>query len=577
MVNRLKLAIKSFFNPELPLFLLGLITAAIICILVAVIFWSTFQQGLPGFRVDLTLENYREVLFYPILPRAAKNTLITSVGTVIIACFFALPIAWLIHRTNIPYKKFFLTLMFLHVLLPGFLRTMGWIMMLSPEIGLINQILRTFIPVETGPLSIYNVSSIALLQGISMTPTLFFMVAGAFAAIDPALEESALMSGASRLQNLGRIVLPLVMPSLIAGLIYAFMTAVSMFEVAALLGRPNNIHVLSTLMYSAIHTEVGLPNYGAAGVYGVLILLPTVVALRYYQRMLKESHRFVTVTGKGYRPRMTDLGKWRNAGTGFIIFYYFIDLFVPFLSILWTSFVPRIQLPSMAALSTVNLLGYHSAIRMLGEGGVLVNTIGLLAFVGILSVTISLIISWIVLRTHLPGRYALDTISMAPHAIPSIAFAFSVAYVSLLIIKQAPFFYGSLAAIILADTMRRLPFTTRTISGSFIQIHREFEEAVQISGGSRVTALRKVIIPLILPAIFYSFVWAVLHAYREVSIALFLQSPRNMVIATSIWQRWQSGETAAAAALGVIMIVGMGLIILPLLGAFPHIFGERKL
>src|SRR5574340_448203 len=157
MLKRLKLIVVRLLNPELPLFLLGLVTAAIICILAAVIFWSTFQRGLPGFSADFTLENYRDVLYYPILPRAAWNTLVTSVGTIFISCFFALPIAWLIHRTNVPFKKFFLTLMFLHVLLPGFLRTIGWIMMLSPEIGLVNQILRTIFPVETGPLSIYNV------------------------------------------------------------------------------------------------------------------------------------------------------------------------------------------------------------------------------------------------------------------------------------------------------------------------------------------------------------------------------------------------------------------------------------
>jgi iron(III) transport system permease protein len=245
--------------------------------------------------------------------------------------------------------------------------------------------------------------------------------------------------------------------------------------------------------------------------------------------------------------------------------------------LLWTSFVSRIQLPSMAALATLNLRGYSSAVRMLGEGGVLTNTIQMVIFVGILSVTLSLIIAWIVLRTRLPGRYLLDTIAMAPHAIPSIAFAFAVAYAALLIVRQVPFFYGSLATIILADTMRRLPFTSRTISGSFIQIHPDLEEAVQICGGSRIMALRKVIVPLILPALFYSFVWAVLHSYREVSIALFLQSPRNMVISTCIWQRWQSGESAAAAALGVMMVLGMGIILLPLLKAFPQIFGERKI
>ena len=448
--------------------------------------------------------------------RAARNTLVLGLGTVMLACFFALPIAWLIHRTNVLFKRFFLTLMFLQIILPGFLRTMGWIMLLSPEIGLLNQGLRLFIPVETGPLSIYNIRSMALLQGLALTPTLFFMVAGTFMAIDPSIEESAEVCGATRFQNLRRITVPLVMPAIVAGAIYLFMIAVSMFEIAALLGMPHSIHVFSTLMYSAVRTRHrSLPNYGVAGVYGLLILIPTVVALRYYQGMLKLSHRYTTVTGKGYRPKLINLGRWKLAGAGFMIFYSLISFFLPFLAVLWTSFVSRIQMPSMAALKTINLHGYRSAIMMLGEGGVLGNTIQLVLLVGILSVVISLIISWIVLRTRLPGRYTLDTISMLPQAIPGVAFAFSVAYVALLLIKQIPFFYGSIAAIILADGMRRIPFATRTISGSLIQIHPELEEAVQTCGCPRMVALRRVIIPLIIPALFYSFLWALLMSYSR--------------------------------------------------------------
>lgn len=299
MGKRPTLWLSRLWKPEIPLFALGLITGAVICILGAVIIWATFQEGLPGFQAVFTLNNYAEVLFYPVTPRAAANTVTLGLGTVLVSCFFGLPSAWLIHRTNVPFKKVFLVLMFVHVLLPGFLRTMGWIMLLSPEIGLINKAFRIFIPVESGPFSLYNIPFMAFLQGVSLTPTLFFMVAGAFAAIDPAIEESAEVCGASRLQNIRRIAVPLVMPGLMAAAIYIFMTAVSMFEVAALLGMPNNIQVFATLMYSAVRPELGLPNYGIAGVYGVLLLIPSAVALRYYQKMLKLTHRHATVTGEG--------------------------------------------------------------------------------------------------------------------------------------------------------------------------------------------------------------------------------------------------------------------------------------
>jgi iron(III) transport system permease protein len=561
-------------RPESPLFVIALVVAALITILAALIIWSTFQQGIPGFKAEFTLENYREVLFASFTGQAAINTILLGLGTVLVSCFFAIPIGWLIHRTNVPLKRFFLTLMFLHVLLPGFLRTMGWIMMASPKIGILNQILREVIPVESGPLSIYNIPSMCLIQGLSLAPTLFFMVAGAFVAIDPAFEESAQISGANLFNRLRRIALPLVMPAVVAGSIYIFMTGVSMFEVPALLGMPSNIWVFSTVMFDAAHPEVGLPNYGIAGVYGVLLLIPSAVALIFYQRMLKRTHRYATVTGKGYKPNLTILGKAKWIGFGFIMFYFSLDLFMPFLTVIWTSMLPIIQMPSMAAFETITSSGYSNALNMLTESRVLLNTVELIFFVAIGTVASSLIFSWIVLRTRFPGRYALDTITMVPHAIPGIAFAFSVAYVGIILTPTVPL-YNSLAAIILADTMRRIPFGTRTIHGSLIQIHRELEEAALISGGSRLVAIRRIIIPLIMPALFYSFVWSALHAYREVTIALFLKAPGNIVISVAIWQRWQSADSGTAAALGVIMVMGMGVILYLLVRFFPQLVGTR--
>ncbi len=567
--------ISRFLRPDTPLYVVGLVVAMLICLLTLVILWSTFFEGLPALEATYTLENYSDVILSPLTTKVALNTLILGVGTVIVASFFGFPLAWLVHRTNVPFKSLFVTLMFLSTLIPSFLRAMGWIMLLSPKVGIINQLLRLFIHIESGPLSPYNIPFMSFIQGIALTPVLFFMLAGSFSAIDPSFEESAEISGASKFQSIKSIAFPLVKPALVAGLIYIFMTGVSMFEVPALLGAPFRIHVFSTLMYESMHPPEGTVSFGIAGVYGMLLLIPTTIALYLYQRMIKLSYRYATVTGKGYRPKLTDLGQWRYAGAGFIILYYLLGLLIPFLVIVWVSFTPYIQLPSMAALGTLNLAGYQGAIRMLGEHGIVPNTIQLMVLVGIFGALIGLIISWIVLRTTLPGRYTLDTISMVPHAVPAIGFAFSIAFVALLLVKSIPI-YGSLSSIILADILLVLPFTTRTINASIIQIHRDLEDAVQICGGSRVTALRTVIMPLVIPAIFYSFMFGLLFAYRDVTVALFLQTTRNTVMSTAIWTMWSAGQSAEAAALGVIMIVVMSIVVIVILRAFPQILREAE-
>jgi len=575
---RIRTRLKSFFprllRPEMVLFAIGISVSVLICGLIAVVIWATFLKGLPGVDAHFSLVNYAEVLFDPITWGAGLNTLSLGVWTVLVNLFFAVPMAWLIHRTNTPFKNFFLTLMFLHILLPGFLKVMGWIMLASPEIGLVNQLLRTFIPVETGPLSIYNVFSMGFLQGLILTPTMFFMISGPLLAVDPSFEECAEVVGATRLRSLRFVTFPLVKPAIVSAIIYNFMTAVSMYEVAALLGGAHNIHVFSTLMFYSFSRDIGLPQYGIAGVYGVILLIPTLIALKVYQSMLQSGYRYATVTGKGYKQKLIDLGRWKWAGAGFIGVYFLLDIFLPFLAVAWSSLIPRLRLPTRAALATVTADGYRSAAVLISEGGVFVNTLELVASVGIAVMLISLAISWIVVRSDLPGRYAIDTISMLPHAVPTVAFAFAVTFVGLLLVRRIPF-YGSLASIILAHTMAYTAFGTRSINASLVQIHRDLEEAVQVCGGSRVVALRKVLVPLLIPTLFFTTIWVTLLSYREVTMALFLQTPKNIILATTIWSRWLSGDSITAAALGVIMTISMGVVISIALRLFPSIFISR--
>ena len=571
-----RLFLREFLSPEMPIFLVGILVSVFISGLVGFVVYATFLKGLPGVDAHFSLANYSEVLLDPIALVAGLNTLYLGIGTVLVNLFFAVPMAWLIHRTNIPFKSFFLTLMFLHILLPGFLKTMGWIMLLSPEIGLINQILRTLIPVETGPLSIYNVPSMALLQGLVLTPTMFFMISGPFLAVDPSFEESAEAAGATSFQSLRSITFPLVKPAIVAAVIYNFITAISMYEIAALLGAANNIQVFSTLMFYALSRDIGLPQYGIAGVYGVILLIPTLISLRFYQRMLMANYRYATVTGKGYRPKLVDMGRWKLVGLSFIVFYFALDIFFPFLAVLWTSLVPRIQLPTIAALAHITADGYRSAFVLLLEGGVLANSMRLVISVGAAVIFLSLIISWIVVRSNMPGKYIIDTVSMLPHAVPRIAFAFAITFFGLLLARVVPL-YGSLASIIIAHTVVYIAFGTRSVNAALIQLHRDLEEAVQTCGGSTIAALRTVVLPLLFPTLFYTTVWVGLLSYREVTMALFLQSPKNIILATTIWSRWLTGDSITAAALGVVMTVSMGIVISVFVRVFPNIFVKRML
>jgi iron(III) transport system permease protein len=539
----------------LALYGVALGLAAVILGLLFVVVWATFTAGQPRLGAALTLTNYDEVFRSTLTGPGIVHSLVIAAGTVVLNLALALPAAYLIHRTDLPWRRLFVTLMLIGVIIPGFLRAIGWILLLSPQIGLINQALRLVIPVETGPLSIYNVWGIIFIQGLVLTPVMFFAVAASMQSMNPDLEDAAAVSGAGPLQTLRRVTVPLIMPAVVAAVIYNFMTAIAIFEIPALIGGPGRVNTLATLMYSSIQTSAGLPRYGMAGVYGLLLLLPTLVSLYLYQRMLEQGDRYAVVTGKGYRPRIIPLGRWKAVAVAGLLAYFTLSLLLPFLVLVWTSLLPYIQMPSADALAAVSLSAYAAVFRAL-DPRVVANTVVLAVSVGLLVAALSLITSWVVVRTRFPGRRVLDTVAMLPHASPSIGIAFAVAYIALALANVVPL-YGSIGAIILAHTVAYISFGTRTANSALVQVHRELEEAALTAGASAVVALRRIILPLIAPAVFYTVLWVGLLSLREVSMALFLQRPQNTVLATQIWNYWMSSKPAEAAALGTMLIVAV--------------------
>lgn len=575
MSNLKQRNILGVFTLDLPLYLIGLIAGIIIVVIAIVCLRISLQVGMiPDFRAPLTLSNYAKVLLDPSNIKIAWNTLIIGVGTTAVAFFFAVPMAWLLQRTDIPLKRFFIVLMFLQLIMPPFLRAMAYIMMLSPKIGLINQFINLFIPFETGPFSPYNLFMIAFLQGLGLTPVLFLMISGAFWSMDSTYEEAAKACGAGKFVVFRRITLSFVMPALLAGLIYIFMVGISLFETSALLGTPKGIYIFPTIMYQWIYPDFGKPNFGIAAVYGMQLIIPLLVVLYFYQKILKTAYRYAAVTGKGYRPKWVALGRLKWMALSFVGIYFLLVFLIPFLTMLWASFVQYFQLPSIEAIKQLSMDNYIKGFLLIWNKQSLTNTLMLMFFVGLFSVVVSFAISWIVVRSRMPGKYVLDSIAMLPKALPHVALAIAILYISLSIMKIVPI-YGTVIILVIANTISYIPFTTRTITSAFIQIHRELEEAAQVAGGSVWVTIRRIIMPIILPAMVFAFIWTALLAYREVTMALFLIGPKNIVLASEIWTLWDQSDIVTAAAIGVMMVIVGGILLFLVMGLFPRFFRER--
>jgi iron(III) transport system permease protein len=333
------------------------------------------------------------------------------------------------------------------------------------------------------------------------------------------------------------------------------------FDIPGLLGFTARVRVLSTAIYWATHSEVGLPDYGLASALGAMVLLLALLLMWAYHRLTAHQERFATVTGKGYRPRQIDLRSWKLPAVGLCAFYVLIAVLLPFLVLLWTSFQPFYAVPSMDSLSRASFDAYRGIWRDAAVVRAVWNTTVLALVTAAVTVALAVLVSWFVVRRNRDSsglaRY-LATVSFLPQGVPSIVIGLALIFVY---VRFPIPLYGTLWIIALAMTTRYLAYSSRATTSALMQLHGELEEASQMSGASWLRTLRRITVPLLAPAMVNVFFWVAVHAMQELSMALMLYNPDTVVVSTMIWNMWQNGRTSDAAVLGVLLILLSALLL----------------
>ena len=538
----------TLFATGLSGFLLLLIGLPVLMVIL-----MSLRTGFPGEDVPFTLENFAAVYLTPRTYEILSNTLFFAVSSVFITLLIAVPLVWILMRTDIPFKKTIYVLLTIGILIPVFLRTIAWILLLSPRIGLVNKWLQELFALSEPPFNLYSLTGMAFVQGVSFVPGAFFMLAAAYRSMDPSLEEAAYTSGVGKLKTFLKINIPITWPAIAGVMVYLFMTAIAVFEVPAIIGLPARIHVLSSLIFTSTTPSTGLPDYGMAGAYGAIMLLLGLLLAFLYVRLVKQGKKYTVITGRGYRPREIALGKWKWAAFGFVFFYLSIEVFIPFAVLLWASLLPYLQLPSAEALASLTFKHYIEMPNHVGPRP-FINTLILMFAVPSITMILSVLVSWIVIRTQVSFRGFLDTLVFIPHAVPGILMAVGLAYMGLAYRDYFPL-YGTVAIIVLAHTINWIAYGTRTTTRVMIQVHRELEEAGRVSGASAPRVLGKIVLPLVAAGVLNSWIWIGMLSYREVTMSLTLLTRSNVVISTVVWQFWGSGWVPQVSALGVILIL----------------------
>jgi iron(III) transport system permease protein len=518
---------------------------------------SFFTPQTADIPARFTFGNYQEAYGSGETLRLFWNSVQFAIGTSIFSFVVGTALAWMNERTNTPFKSLFYALSIIPLIIPGILFTVAWILLGSPKIGIVNLVLKTWFGVEAPLFDIYSMAGMIWVDGLHYSPMAFLLMSAAFRSMDPALEESAMMSGANVFQVAWRVTLRLSWPAVFATLLILFVRAIESFEVPALLGLPVGIQVFTSSIYQAVHkypSQVGL-----ASAYAVTLLAITTVGVYFQSRLSSRGSKYATMTGKGFRPRQIDLGRWRYFTAGIFIVYFLLIVVLPFSVLLWSSFQKFYAVPSMQALQNLTLDPYRFIITYPNLTRSVVNSL-LLAFgSATLIMLVTSVICWIVVKTKLPGRWLLDNVASLPMVFPGLVLGLAI---MIFYLNFDIGVYGTIWIMFIAYVTRFMPYGLRYNTTSMLQIHKELEESAAMSGASWGTTFRRIILPLLKPGLVAGWIYVMIVSIRELSSSILLYSPGTEVVSIVIWELWENGQYVELSALGVMFILALLVLVM---------------
>jgi iron(III) transport system permease protein len=428
--------------------------------------------------------------------------------------------------------------------------------MLHPRIGMLNRLLMQTFDLPEAPLNIISIVGMGFVQGLNLAPLAFIMTAAVFRAMDPSLEEAALIHGGGAWTVLRRVTLPLAWPGVLAASIYIFMIGFTAFDVPAIIGWGDRLFTFSTYLYLLLNPQDVLPRYGLAAALGTVAMAIAALASWLYTRMQVQSQRFAVVTGRAYRPRLIRLGRRQLLAWLFLGAYFALSMILPVALLLWASLLPYFQLPSRAALLTASFTQYLNLPWGLALEA-LTNTVLLAILVPSLTLAVSLAFSWIVLRSRIRWRGGFDFVAFLPHAVPSIVFAVGALLITLYGVQGAIPLYGTVWLLLVVFSIARLSYGTRMTNSGLIQLHQELEESALLSGATRFCAFRRIALPLLTPTLLYAWLWIALLVFRELTLAVILTTASNITLPMVVWTLWLGGGLGQSSALATVMLALM--------------------
>jgi iron(III) transport system permease protein len=540
------------------LLLTALLLVLTVVPLATVVVGSFRPFGLP-LSAGWTLDHYIKVWSDPYTYVLVSNTLLFALGSTALSIVVALALSLLIERTDLPGGRLFAAAILMPMVTPPLLLAIGWVLILSPRIGIVSLALQDLIGPAGAWLDVYTLPGMIFVQGLAMVPTAVLMFSPVVRNMDHTFEEAAVVSGASIWQTVCRVSLPFLLPTMLSIATILVIVGMLAFDVPAVIGMPGNIIVMSSEIFRFMNPPMGIPQYGLSAALNSSLFVFLLIGLVFYLRVTRHAARFATISGKGYKAVRFPLGRWRWPAFAFVVGYFLLAVILPFLALIWASLIPYFTGFDLSLVSKLSLASYIDIFTSERLWIATANSL-LVAVTAAVGVTVlALAISWIILRSKVRFAWVLDVLSMIPIGVPHLMMA--VALIFLFFSLRAIPIYGTIWLIALGHMIAYLPVASRMMQAGILQISNELEEAALTSGASVWQNIRRVVTPLLLPSIVALMIWMIVHSLREFSIAVMLQSGRNEVLSTILFSFWETGKAERAAAVAVSLMVCLGLLV----------------
>jgi len=512
-------------------------------------FWLTVTSLRVDKTHEPTLSHYLHFINDPSFIRPLITTLWTSAAVGILCVAFAAPMAWLVARTDLPFKRLLRVLILASFVTPPFLGAFAWVLLGGPNAGLINQwyyALFGLKPFEATPLmNIFSAWGMVFVMALYTFPYVFTFVANSLDLIPSELEEASAILGAPLLKTAANITLPLVVPALLAGFLVAFLQSMTLFGAPAILALPAGIDTMTTKIWSLFQFP---PQLGLAAAASLPLLVVTVVLLR-AQAAIMGRRGYSVIGGKSTGQRLIKLRAWKFPALGLFAFVLGCSIVLPYGVLMRTAFVKNWSGPIEGNFSVEHWKFVF--LEFSQTKAALLNTFILGMSAATVGTILATMIGYLAIRKLVWGHRYLAFLATAPVAIPGIVLA-----VGLFLSYTTPplVLYGTLSIIFLAYLTKELPVGYQQVAASLKSVHPELEDASRIFGATRLRTLFDITAPLIRNGVIATWLFIFIGSIRELSATILLFTAKTKTVSVTMFDLRESNDWGPIAVLSLTML-----------------------